>query len=294
MSTSPTFTLPQRRLTWLVTGCSSGFGLSLVRIAQANGHMVIATSRNPSKTPDLVAEVEAKGGKWVQLDVDSLTSFRLIEELDQSGYHIDILVNNAGFCTFSPIETSKEEDARGQMESMYFGPLRLIRSVLPPMRSRGYGVIVNFSSGAALDGNPSMGLYAGAKAGLDAATKVLAKEVLAFNIRCLTVVLGTFNTSFGDNAVFNSQVPDAYKGSFADKMMAAISGGAFTPNGDKDKAMQAVYDVVVGTGPGAGLEAETFLPLGVDMTTRIRSVKAQLDHALEVFGTITDGVRRDS
>lgn len=82
---SATFTTPKKQLTWLITGCSPGFGLSLTRIAQAGGHTVIATSRNPSHTPELVAEVEGKGGKWLQLDVDSPNSAQVIEDLEKSG-----------------------------------------------------------------------------------------------------------------------------------------------------------------------------------------------------------------
>lgn len=162
-----TFTIPKRPLTWLITGCSSGFGLSLARIVQAGGHTVIATSRNPQRTPQLVEEIESKKGRWLQLDVTSPTSSDFVKELEENGTKIDVLVNNAGFSIYSPIETCTEEELRSQMEAMYFGPLRLIRAVLPYMRKRRYGVIVNFSTGAALEGNPTMGAYAGAKAGLD-------------------------------------------------------------------------------------------------------------------------------
>lgn len=155
------------KLTWLITGCSSGFGLSLTRVAQAAGHRVIATSRNPSRTPELADEIESKGGKWVRLDVDSPGSGNVIDELERSGEQIDVLVNNAGYAIYAPIETATEEEVRAQMETMYFGPLRLIRAVLPYMRRRKSGVIVNISSGASLDGIPTMGVYAGAKAGLD-------------------------------------------------------------------------------------------------------------------------------
>ena len=164
---SATFTTPKKQLTWLITGCSSGFGLSLTRIAQAGGHTVIATSRNPSRTPELVAEVEGKGGEWLQLDVDSPNSAQVIEDLEKSGQEIDVLVNNAGFSIHAPIETFAEDEIRAQMESMYFGPLRLIQAVLPHMRKRRFGIIVNMSSGAALEARDSMGAYAGAKAGLD-------------------------------------------------------------------------------------------------------------------------------
>lgn len=156
-----------KKLTWFITGCSSGFGLSLARAAQAGGHTVIATSRNPSRTPELVAEIESKGGKWLELDVNSPSSGDVVKELEQGGTTIDVVVNNAGFSIYAPIETVTEEEIRSQMETMYFAPLRLIRAVLPYMRQRRSGVIVNMSSGASLDGIPTMGVYAGAKAGLD-------------------------------------------------------------------------------------------------------------------------------
>ncbi|KAI1267467.1 NAD(P)-binding protein [Xylariaceae sp. FL1019] len=289
-----TFRKPNRKLTWLITGCSSGFGLSLARIVQAGGHTLIATSRHPSRTPDLISEIKSKGGRWLQLDADDPNSGLFIDDLEKSGTQIDVLINNAGFCIHSPIETATEDEIRTQMETMYFGPLRLIRAVIPHMRLRQFGVIANFSSGAALDGNPTMGVYAGAKAGIDGVANVLAKEVAAFNIRVLTVVLGTFNTSFGSNAIFGkNSLPDDYKGSMTEKMLEYLSTGKVPINGDKDKAMKAVYDLVVGEGLGAGHEAERLLPLGTDMTARVETTRDYLQHSLDVFGTVTDSVATD-
>ncbi|KAL4744590.1 hypothetical protein BDW72DRAFT_199440 [Aspergillus terricola var. indicus] len=282
------------KLTWLITGCSSGFGLSLTRAAQAGGHKVIATSRNPSLTPDLVAEVESKGGKWIKLDVDSRDSGDVITKLERGGDHIDVLVNNAGYSIYAPIETVEEEEVRTQMETMYFGPLRLIRAVLPHMRQRKSGVIVNMSSGASLDGIPTMGVYAGAKAGLDALTKILAKEVAPFNIRTLTVVLGTFNTNMPNSVVLGkTPLPEAYKGTFTEQVQALLVSGKIKPNGDKDKAMQAVYQVVAGEGVGEGHQTEKLLPLGSDMTPRLKGAQDYLGHALEVFGPVTNSVDVD-
>ncbi|TVY13803.1 putative oxidoreductase [Lachnellula arida] len=289
-----TFTTPKKHLTFLITGCSSGFGLSLAGLAQAGGHTVIATSRNPSKTPELVEEVESKGGKWIQLDVDSPDSPKVIEELEKSGQEIDVLVNNAGFSIFATVETSTEEEIRSQMETMYFGPLRLIKAVLPYMRQRRFGIIVNMSSGASLSGAPTMGPYAGAKAGLDGMTKVLAKEIAAYNIRTLTVVLGTFNTSLGLNAKFGkTPLPKDYKGTMAENMITWLQSGKVPINGDKDKAMKAVYDVVVGHGIGSGNEAEPLLLLGSDMVPRAKLVQDTIAHSLEVLGRFTNGVNID-
>lgn len=164
---APAFTMPSRPLTWLITGTSSGFGLSLARLAQSAGHKVIASSRNPSKTPELVSEIESKGGKWIKLDVADISAGNIIDELETSGTSIDVLINNAGFSIFAPVETTTEDEIREQMETMYFGPLRLIKAVIPHMRDRRFGVIANISSGASLEGAPTMGPYAGAKAGLD-------------------------------------------------------------------------------------------------------------------------------
>ncbi|KAI0837860.1 putative short-chain oxidoreductase [Hypoxylon sp. FL0890] len=159
-----TFTKPKTKLTWFITGFSSGFGLSLTRIALANGYNVIATSCNPSRAPELVAEVQSKGGRWLKLDVDDHNSADVIEGLEKEGYSI-----------FSPVEIATEEEIRGQMESI---------------------------TGASLDGRDTMEPCTGAKAGLDGITTVLAKEVAPFNIRTLTVILSAFNTNMASAATF--------------------------------------------------------------------------------------------
>ncbi|PYH90730.1 putative short-chain oxidoreductase [Aspergillus ellipticus CBS 707.79] len=282
------------KLTWLITGCSSGLGLSLTRAALAGGHKVIATSRNPSRTPELVSEIESKGGKWVPLDVQSGDSGKVIAELESGGDQIDVLVNNAGYCIYAPIETIEDEEVRRQLEAMYFGPLRLMQAVLPHMRRRRSGTIVNMSSGASLDGIPTMGVYAGAKAGLDASTRILAKEVAPFNIRTLTVVLGTFNTNMLPSVVLGkAALPDDYAGTFVEQVQGLLTTNKIQPNGDKDKAMQAVYQVVAGEGVGEGHQAEKLLPLGSDMTPRLKGSQDYLGHALEVFGSVTNSVDVD-
>ncbi|KAI3333788.1 putative short-chain oxidoreductase [Ustulina deusta] len=279
------------KLTWLITGCSSGLGLSLVRIVQAGGHKVIATSRDPSRTPDLVREVEAKGGKWVRLDVDDAGSGAIVEALEKAGERIDVLVNNAGYSIHAPIETMTEDELRAQMETMYFGPLRLIRAVLPHQRRRGFGVVANFSSGAALEGQGSMGGYAGAKAGPEAVTKVLAKEVAPFNIRVLTVLLGSFDTNMPNAYILGkTPFPEEYKDTVSGLFIDYLESGTIVPKGNKDKAMKAVYQLIVGEGFGAGKENERFLPLGSEMMARMTLVQDQLAHAKDVFGEVTNGV----
>jgi NADP-dependent 3-hydroxy acid dehydrogenase YdfG len=90
-------------LTWLITGCSSGFGLAIARIAQANGHKVIATSRSPSRTPQLVDEITSKGGQWLKLDVSDADCGQVVQNLESQGTAIDVLMNNAGFSICGPV-----------------------------------------------------------------------------------------------------------------------------------------------------------------------------------------------
>lgn len=163
----PNFTTPSRPLTWLITGCSSGFGLAIARHAQAKGHKVIATSRNPSKTPDLVQEIESNGGRWLPLDLDDRDSANMINDLEAEGVAIDVLVNNAGFALLQAAELITDDEVRSQFETNFFGPYRLTRAVLPYMRKRRFGIIVNISTGASLEGRDTMGIYSASKAAFD-------------------------------------------------------------------------------------------------------------------------------
>ena len=125
-------------------------------------------------------------------------------------------------------------------------------------------------------------------------TKVLGREVAPFNIRALAVDLGTLNTNMCNAAAFSkTPLPDDYSRSMSEKMIQCISSGKVPINGDKDKAMKAVYNAVLGEGGGAGHGAERFLPLGTDMTARVKKVQAYLAHGLEVFGHITNNVSID-
>jgi NAD(P)-dependent dehydrogenase (short-subunit alcohol dehydrogenase family) len=125
-------------------------------------------------------------------------------------------------------------------------------------------------------------------------SKVLAKEVAPFNVRVLTVSLGTFNTNMIHAVTLGKNpMPEDYKGSVAETMMVVLSSGKFNPDSDKEKAMKAVYEVVVGEGVGAGREGEKFLPLGRDLAARVKQVQDQFAHSMEVFGDICNNVYID-
>lgn len=125
-------------------------------------------------------------------------------------------------------------------------------------------------------------------------SKVLAKEVAPFNIRVLIVSLGTLNTNMRNAAIVSrNPMPEDYKGSMTDSMLTNMSRGTFVPDGDKEKAVQAVYEVVMGEGVGAGHEGEGFLPLGRDLAVWLKQVQHQYMHSIEVFGEICHNVYVD-
>ncbi|KAF4978211.1 hypothetical protein FZEAL_5372 [Fusarium zealandicum] len=288
------------KLTWFITGASSGFGLELARHALENGHNVIATSRDPRKVTDLVSEVESKGGRWLALDVDDPNSGLVIDKLEKEGTDIDILVNNAGCSIHGPAESFPEDEVRRQMETVYFGPYRLIRTVLPYMRQRRQGLILNIGSGAGVSGRESMGIYGASKAAMDGMnqvqvtrynnltriglTRILAREVAPFNIRTLTVQLGGFDTNF-TNALKLSSVPfpQDYVGGTTDQIAQSLQGSNFKPDGDHRKATRVIYQVAVGEGVGEGKEDERVLPLGRDMCLLMDNVAKEMQRQMEVF-----------
>jgi NAD(P)-dependent dehydrogenase (short-subunit alcohol dehydrogenase family) len=125
-------------------------------------------------------------------------------------------------------------------------------------------------------------------------SKVLAKEVAPFNVRVLIVSLGGFNTNMVNSiTVGKNPMPEDYKGSVADQTIHYMASGKFDPDGDKEKAIKALYEVVMGEGVGAGHEGERFLPLGRDLAARVKQLQDQYAHSMEVFGDICNNVYRD-
>ncbi|KAK7413972.1 hypothetical protein QQX98_007155 [Neonectria punicea] len=282
------------KLTWFITGAASGFGLELTRLALSKGHNVIATSRNPTKVPDLVSEIEGKGGRWLTLDVDDPNGGSIIENSEAEGTNIDILVNNAGWSIHGPVESFPEEEVRRQMETVFFGPYRLIRAVVPYMRQRRRGLVINIGSGAGVGGRESMGVYAASKAAMDGRTRILAREIAPFNVRTLTVQLGGFDTNFTYALRLSSvPFPEDYIGGKTDEVANSLLGSNYKADGDHRKATKVIYDVAMGDGVGTGKENERVLPLGGDMCRLMDTVAEQIQHQMETFRDIGSNVYID-
>ena len=181
----------------LITGCSSGIGLATARHFARLGDEVHAGVRHPSTAWELTAAIESDKLKIapLTLDVDDDASVRRgVQEVIARSGRIDALVNNAGIGGGGPIEDVPIEFAKSMFETNYFGTIRMIQAVLPGMRERRSGAIVNVSSIAGRLAIAGHGHYSAVKHALEAASEALAQEVLAFGIRVAVVEPGVVVT----------------------------------------------------------------------------------------------------
>jgi NAD(P)-dependent dehydrogenase (short-subunit alcohol dehydrogenase family) len=185
----------------VVTGCSTGIGLATVVELARSGHEVFAGVRNPEGAEQLRAAIESESLPVVitQIDVDGDDSVAraFASVLAERGY-IDALVNNAGIAWYSAFEDLPIGDFRKMMETNYFGPIRCIKAVLPAMRERGTGCIINVTSVAGRIAVGGHAAYTGSKFALEAVSEVLAQELRAFGIRVAVVEPGVIKTPIFD------------------------------------------------------------------------------------------------
>jgi NAD(P)-dependent dehydrogenase (short-subunit alcohol dehydrogenase family) len=184
----------------VVTGCSTGIGRATVTELARRGVDVWATTRDPAALGDLFSAAI----HVVRLD---LTSAREVEEVIGEIGGVDILVNNAGYGVEGAIEEVDDETLRDQYETNVFAPWRLCRAVLPGMRARARGAIVNVSSFGAHTPFPGIGAYRSSKFALEGMTWTLHLEVAHFGIRVIAVEPGLVDSAFNENAVPGKAVP---------------------------------------------------------------------------------------
>jgi len=182
--------------TWLITGCSTGFGRVLAELLLQRGERVVATARRPETLDPLVA---AHGDRVLALELD-VTRHDQIDTVVATARErfraIDVLVNNAGYGHIGTVEESSLEDARAMMETNYFGKLAVIKAVLPAMIARRAGRIVNIGSVAGQIGFPALGYYCGSKFALAGLTESLGAELAPLGIKVTLAELGPFATEF--------------------------------------------------------------------------------------------------
>lgn len=188
----------------LVTGSSSGIGHETALLLARNGFNTCATMRNTEKSESLrkIAEKEKLPIRFVQLDVDDDDSVdRAIGEIEKELGKIDVLINNAGYGLVGGFEDLAPDEIRQQFETNLFGVIRVLQRVLPGMRTRRNGIIVNISSGAGIVGFPCMSGYVSTKFALEGLSESIAHELLPFGIKVIIIEPGVIKTDFVRNSV---------------------------------------------------------------------------------------------
>jgi NAD(P)-dependent dehydrogenase (short-subunit alcohol dehydrogenase family) len=188
--------------TVLITGSSTGIGLATALAFGRAGHTVAAAMRSPARAPELasVAERERLPITVFTMDVDSDDSVHeSIAQIGEAMGSIDVLVNNAGIERMGAVEHLPLADFRAVMETNYFGVIRCIQAVLPTMRARRSGCIINIASVAGQIALSPMASYTASKYALEALSECLAQEVKPFGVRVAIVEPGIIDTALARN-----------------------------------------------------------------------------------------------
>lgn len=197
---------------WLITGTSSGLGKSLADAVLAQGGTVVGTFRKQEQAEAFDKQTPGRSF-GVMMDVCDAASVNsgITQALDRAG-HVDVLVNNAGYALMGLVEQVSDEEAMQQLDTNVMGILRVTRALLPSMRQRGSGRILNVASTAGSIGFPMMGLYSASKFAVLGLTEALAGEVGGFGIKVTSIEPGGFRTKFGSSSMIMpaAAAPDPY------------------------------------------------------------------------------------
>ncbi|MEV5511535.1 oxidoreductase [Streptomyces flaveolus] len=264
---------------WLITGASSGFGRAIAEAALAEGDVVVGAARRPEGLDDLVAahpdQMEA-----VRLDVaDTAAAEAAVRDVVERHGRIDVLVNNAGRTHVGAFEETGEDELRALFDVHVFGPAALTRAVLPHMRGRRSGAIVQMSSMGGQMSFAGFSAYSATKFALEGMSEGLADEVREFGIKVLIVEPGAFRTGlFASGTAGLSADSGVY--AKVSETRGLVTGGDGSQPGDPAKAAALVLAAL------AADDTPLRLPLGDD------GVSAVLGHLDQVRADVTAWEKR--
>ena len=269
---------------WLITGCSTGIGREIARAALEAGHSVAVTARNVDAVADFV---EQFGDRALALpldvtDRDQITA--VVGEVEKAFGGIDVLVNNAGYGYMAAVEEGEDAEVRKLFDTNYFGVVDTLKAVLPGMRARRSGHVINISSMTGLVANPPNAYYSSTKFALEALTEALAKEVGPLGIKVTAIEPGAFRTDWAARSMQESSTPI---GDYDDNVGARktlIKQLADHLPGDPRKVAEAVLMV-------AGLDEPPLrLLLGRDVLAAVREKIADLTASISHWESVTKNV----
>jgi NAD(P)-dependent dehydrogenase (short-subunit alcohol dehydrogenase family) len=267
--------------TWLITGCSTGLGRALAEAVLDHGDNAVVTARDVATVQDL-ADAHPDTALALPLDVtdDAEVTAAVAAAEDRFGA-VDVLVNNAGYGYRSAVEEGEDDAVRTLFDTHVFGTARTIKAVLPGMRSRRSGTIVNLSSIGARICPEGSGYYAAVKAAVEALTLSLRKEVAPLGITAMVVEPGAFRTDFAGRSLTQSAEPIADYADTAGKRRKENDTVHGTQKGDPAKAAAALIEVVKSNG------APYMLLLGNDASDAFRAALDALRAEIDAWESVS-------
>ena len=269
--------------TWLITGCSTGLGRALAQAVLAKGDNAVVTARNTDSLQDLATEFPTTA-LAVALDVTEQSQVdEAVRQAEQHFGGVDVLVNNAGYGYRAAVEEGDDADVRALFDTNVFGPVAMIKAVLPGMRSRRSGAIVNISSIGARICPPGSGYYSATKAALEGISGSLQKELAPLGISVTAVEPGAFRTDFAGRSLTQSaQAIDDYAET-AGKRRKENDTVHGTQQGDPDKAAQVIISAVESP------KTPAFLLLGADAVYAYNAVEEAMRADVEQWREQSEG-----
>jgi len=229
---------------WFITGCSTGFGRELAKLVLDRGYRAVLTARDP-RTIEALSAGHAGRALALKLDVTSKADVAEAVKAAQAKFgSIDVLVNNAGYGYVGAVEESEEDEVRAMVDTNFFGLARMIRAVLPGMRQRRRGCIVNISSNGGLLAFPGFGYYNATKFAVEGLSVALAQEVAPLGIKVLLVEPGPFRTDWAGRSLKQAKerIPDYAE--TAGVLLKRLTSGSGKQVGDPVRAGEAILKAV--------------------------------------------------
>ncbi len=260
---------------WFITGCSTGFGRALAERVLARGWRVVATARDAARVAHLADGADDRV-LALALDVtDPAQVAAAVTTAEARFGQIDVLVNNAGYGYQASIEEGEDDEIRAQFEANVFGLFALTRAVLPGMRARGSGHVINITSVAGLVGFPGSGYYAASKHAVEGFTDALAAEGAPIGIHATCVEPGPFRTDWAGRSLRQTPVRiDAYAET-AGVRLDSTRGYSGTQPGDPVRAAEAMIALAEEDTPPRHMVLGAF---GMDaVTDRLRARLAEIE-----------------
>lgn len=260
---------------WFITGCSSGFGQELARLVLSRGWRAVVTARDKSRVAHLVAGAEDRA---LALDLDITDAAQIAAAVDAAQARfgqIDVLVNNAGYGYQASVEEGDEAEIRAQFDANVFGLFAITRAVLPGMRARRKGHVLNITSVAGFIGYPASGYYAASKHAVEGWSDSLAEEGRPLGIKVTCIEPGPFRTDWAGRSLRQTPNRIADYADTAGIRMKNTAGASGSQPGDPVRAAQVMVQVTESDNPPRHLVLGAW---GVDaVVTRLKATLAEIE-----------------